>query len=83
MFFIAYFEEQEKALEFIRESPDLKIDEKKRFFKAANTNLGESWLIVLHVLVSLIAHIRNNCFMPIRGRFFRILYVLHHHHTYP
>jgi hypothetical protein len=46
MFFIAYFEEQEKALEFIRESPDLKIDEKKRFFKAANTNLGESWLIV-------------------------------------
>ncbi|KAJ7276433.1 acyl transferase/acyl hydrolase/lysophospholipase [Mycena haematopus] len=36
----AYFEEQEKALEFIRESPDLKIDEKKRFFKAANTNLG-------------------------------------------
>jgi predicted acylesterase/phospholipase RssA len=37
---LAYFEEQEKALEFIRESPDLKIDEKKRFFKAANTNLG-------------------------------------------
>ncbi|KAJ7047339.1 patatin-domain-containing protein [Mycena alexandri] len=36
----SYFEEQEKALEFIRESPDLKIDEKKRFFKAANTNLG-------------------------------------------
>ncbi|KAJ7700128.1 acyl transferase/acyl hydrolase/lysophospholipase [Mycena rosella] len=40
----AYFEEQEKALEFIRESPDLKIDEKKRFFKAANTNLGISAL---------------------------------------
>ncbi|KAF7355343.1 Patatin-like phospholipase domain-containing protein [Mycena sanguinolenta] len=36
----AYFDEQEKALEFIRESQDLKIDEKKRFFKAANTNLG-------------------------------------------
>ncbi|KAJ7781209.1 patatin-domain-containing protein [Mycena metata] len=36
----SYFKEQEKALEFIRESPDLKIDEKKRFFKAANTNLG-------------------------------------------
>ncbi|KAJ7682771.1 patatin-like phospholipase domain-containing protein [Mycena polygramma] len=36
----SYFEEQEKALEFIRNSPDLKIDEKKRFFKAANTNLG-------------------------------------------
>ncbi|KAJ7890770.1 hypothetical protein B0H13DRAFT_2530312, partial [Mycena leptocephala] len=29
----SYFEEQEKALEFIRESPDLKIDEKKRFFQ--------------------------------------------------
>ncbi|KAJ7507844.1 patatin-domain-containing protein [Mycena galericulata] len=40
----SYFEEQEKALEFIRESPDLKIDEKKRFFKAANTNLGISAL---------------------------------------
>ncbi|KAJ7179108.1 patatin-domain-containing protein [Mycena filopes] len=36
----SYFDEQEKALEFIRESPDLKLDEKKRFFKAANTNLG-------------------------------------------
>ncbi|KAJ7129635.1 acyl transferase/acyl hydrolase/lysophospholipase [Mycena epipterygia] len=40
----SYFEEQAKALEFIRESPDLKIDEKKRFFKAANTNLGISAL---------------------------------------
>ncbi|KAJ7498890.1 patatin-domain-containing protein [Mycena latifolia] len=40
----SYFQEQEKALEFIRESPDLKIDEKKRFFKAANTNLGISAL---------------------------------------
>ena len=26
---------------FIRETPDLSIDEKKRFFKSANTNLGQ------------------------------------------
>ena len=38
----AYYDEQEKALEFIRESPELTIDEKKRFFKSANTNLGET-----------------------------------------
>ncbi|KAL0949527.1 hypothetical protein HGRIS_009578 [Hohenbuehelia grisea] len=37
----SYFDEQEKALEFIRESPELSVDEKKRFFKSANTNLGE------------------------------------------
>ncbi|KAL1717033.1 acyl transferase/acyl hydrolase/lysophospholipase [Schizophyllum commune] len=36
----SYYDEQEKALRFIRESPDLSIDEKKRFFKSANTNLG-------------------------------------------
>ena len=34
--------ELEKALEFIRETPELSIDEKKRFFKSANTNLGQS-----------------------------------------
>ena len=36
----AYFNELEKALEFVRSTPDLSIDEKKRFFKSANTNLG-------------------------------------------
>ncbi|KAG5351312.1 hypothetical protein C0989_007013 [Termitomyces sp. Mn162] len=36
----SYFNELEKALEFVRETPDLSIDEKKRFFKSANTNLG-------------------------------------------
>ncbi|KAG6916105.1 hypothetical protein DXG01_008432 [Tephrocybe rancida] len=41
---LAYFNELEKALESIRESPDLSIDEKKRFFKSANTNLGISAL---------------------------------------
>lgn len=40
--FSAYIEEQEKALEYIRDSPDLAVDEKKRFFKTANTNLGKS-----------------------------------------
>ncbi|KAJ7638843.1 acyl transferase/acyl hydrolase/lysophospholipase [Roridomyces roridus] len=36
----AYLEEQARALEFVRESPELKIDEKKRFFKLATTSLG-------------------------------------------
>ncbi|KAF5388223.1 hypothetical protein D9615_000438 [Tricholomella constricta] len=40
----SYFNELEKALEFIRETPELSIDEKKRFFKSANTNLGISAL---------------------------------------
>jgi predicted acylesterase/phospholipase RssA len=40
----AYLNEQEKALEYIRETPELSIDEKKRFFKTANTNLGVSAL---------------------------------------
>lgn len=37
---LAYFDELETSLEFIRETPVLSIDEKKRFFKSANTNLG-------------------------------------------
>ncbi|KAF9009035.1 acyl transferase/acyl hydrolase/lysophospholipase [Cyathus striatus] len=40
----SYFDELEKSLEFIRETPELSIDEKKRFFKSANTNLGVSAL---------------------------------------
>ncbi|KXN89616.1 hypothetical protein AN958_05483 [Leucoagaricus sp. SymC.cos] len=36
----AYFDELDKSLEFIRETADLSLDEKKRFFKSANTNLG-------------------------------------------
>ncbi|OBZ70198.1 hypothetical protein A0H81_10038 [Grifola frondosa] len=40
----AYVTEEEKALEFIRETPDISNDEKKRFFKSANTNLGTSAL---------------------------------------
>jgi len=39
-----YIDEQEKALIYIRESPDLSSEEKKRFFKGANTNLGTSAL---------------------------------------
>ena len=34
----AYVNEQEKAIEFIRNSPDLSNEEKKRFFKNVNTN---------------------------------------------
>ncbi|KAF8913930.1 acyl transferase/acyl hydrolase/lysophospholipase [Gymnopilus junonius] len=40
----SYFDELEASLKFIRESPELSIDEKKRFFKSANTNLGISAL---------------------------------------
>ncbi|KAG6836520.1 hypothetical protein H0H93_007197 [Arthromyces matolae] len=40
----SYFTELEKTLEFVRETPDLSMDEKKRFFKSANTNLGISAL---------------------------------------
>ncbi|KAJ3804365.1 hypothetical protein F5876DRAFT_16406, partial [Lentinula aff. lateritia] len=34
----SYYDEQGKALEFGRDSPDITLDEKKRFFKGANTN---------------------------------------------
>ncbi|KAJ3997000.1 acyl transferase/acyl hydrolase/lysophospholipase [Lentinula boryana] len=40
----SYYDEQEKALEFLRESSDITLDEKKRFFKSANTNYGISAL---------------------------------------
>lgn len=40
----SYFNELEKSLEYIRETSDLSVDEKKRFFKSANTNLGVSAL---------------------------------------
>ena len=43
----AYFDELEKSLEFIRETPELSIDEKRRFFKSANANVGESVHIML------------------------------------
>lgn len=40
----AYVTEQEQALQFIRETPDLTNEEKKRFFKNVNTNLGTTAL---------------------------------------
>lgn len=40
----SYFDEQETALKYIRESYDLSNDEKRRFFKSANTNFGTSAL---------------------------------------
>ncbi|EPT03811.1 hypothetical protein FOMPIDRAFT_138969 [Fomitopsis schrenkii] len=39
-----YINEEEKALEFVRDSPDLSHEEKRRFFKGVNTNLGTSAL---------------------------------------
>ncbi|KZT05528.1 patatin-domain-containing protein [Laetiporus sulphureus 93-53] len=39
-----YVNEEEKALEFVRESVELPNDEKRRFFKSVNTNLGTSAL---------------------------------------
>ncbi|KAF8640110.1 hypothetical protein AX17_001346 [Amanita inopinata Kibby_2008] len=40
----SYISELERALQYIRETPDLSIDQKKKFFKAANINLGISAL---------------------------------------
>ncbi|KAF9534295.1 patatin-like phospholipase domain-containing protein [Crepidotus variabilis] len=40
----SYNDELERSLEFIRNTPELTIDEKRRFFKSANTNLGISAL---------------------------------------
>lgn len=40
----AYFSELEKSIVFIRDSPHLSIDEKRRFFKSANANLGTTAL---------------------------------------
>lgn len=37
---LAYIDELESALKYIRETPLLTNEEKKRFFKNANTNLG-------------------------------------------
>ncbi|KAI0719545.1 patatin-domain-containing protein [Cerioporus squamosus] len=40
----SYIDEVEMALQYIRETPDISNEEKKRFFKSANTNLGTSAL---------------------------------------
>ncbi|KZP33022.1 patatin-like phospholipase domain-containing protein [Athelia psychrophila] len=40
----SFLDEQHHALEFIRNTPELSTEEKKRFFKSANTNLGSSAL---------------------------------------
>ncbi|KAH7914326.1 acyl transferase/acyl hydrolase/lysophospholipase [Hygrophoropsis aurantiaca] len=40
----SYYTEQEKALEFVRDSSELSNEEKKRFFKSASINLGTSAL---------------------------------------
>ncbi|CAA7259795.1 unnamed protein product [Cyclocybe aegerita] len=40
----SYFDELERSLRCIRDAPELSLEEKKRFFKSANTNLGISAL---------------------------------------
>lgn len=40
IFHSGYFDELQSALTYIRESPELSLDEKRRFFKSANANLG-------------------------------------------
>lgn len=44
LLFIVYLSEVERSLAFIRDSPVLSNEEKRRFFKSANTNLGISAL---------------------------------------
>lgn len=38
---LAYTDELESSLKFIRETLELTVDEKRRFFRSANTNLGK------------------------------------------
>ena len=40
----AFIDEQEKALRYIRESAAISIEEKKRFYRSINTNLGATAL---------------------------------------
>ncbi|RPD67155.1 patatin-domain-containing protein [Lentinus tigrinus ALCF2SS1-7] len=40
----SYIDEVERAVEYVRETPDISNEEKKRFFKSANANLGTSAL---------------------------------------
>ena len=41
---LAYLSELEKAMAYIRDSSELTLEEKKRFFKSSNTNLGSTAL---------------------------------------
>ena len=42
--FTAFIDEQEKALRYIRESSAISTEEKKRFYRSINTNLGATAL---------------------------------------
>ena len=68
---LAYLDELETSLEFIRETPVLSIDEKKRFFKSANTNLG--MVLLCWNQLPLTVSFRNFCFMPLWGSILRLL----------
>jgi hypothetical protein len=41
---LAYVSEVESAIDFVRHSPNISLDEKRRFFKSANRNVGSSAL---------------------------------------
>jgi len=53
LFLSAYIDELETCLEFVRESPELSVDEKKKFFKSVNMNLGASRLIFVSLVLRL------------------------------
>lgn len=41
---LAYISEVEASIDFVRHSPNISIEEKRRFFKSANRNVGSSAL---------------------------------------
>lgn len=41
---LAFYDEQIQALQFVRDCDELSLEEKRHFFKSANTNLGTSAL---------------------------------------
>jgi hypothetical protein len=44
MWLAAYITEVESAIDFVRRSPSITLEEKRRFFKSTNRNVGSSAL---------------------------------------
>ena len=44
MVHLAYVNEVKRSLDYLRESPDLSLDDKRRFYRAINKNYGASAL---------------------------------------
>lgn len=44
MIYLAYVNEVKRSLDYLRESPDLSLDDKRRFYRAINKNYGASAL---------------------------------------